>query len=104
MLDTVKQDYVRTARSKGLSSRRIFFRHALRNALIPLITVVAIDFGGIASGAVITETVFAWPGIGYFFYDALTYPELSGAHRDVAARSRLRHHLQPDCRYPVRRR
>jgi len=79
MLDTVKQDYVRTARSKGLSSRAIFFRHALRNALIPFITVVAIDFGGIASGAVITETVFAWPGIGYLFYDALNdrdYPVL----------------------------
>lgn len=79
MLDTVKQDYVRTARAKGLSSRRIFFLHALRNALIPFITVVAIDFGGIASGALITETVFAWPGIGYFFYDALNdhnYPVL----------------------------
>ncbi|HEU5347897.1 MAG TPA: ABC transporter permease [Ktedonobacterales bacterium] len=79
MLDTVKQDYVRTARAKGLSSRRIFFLHALRNALIPFITVVAIDFGGIASGALITETVFAWPGLGYFFYDALNdhnYPVL----------------------------
>jgi peptide/nickel transport system permease protein len=79
MLDTVKQDYIRTARSKGLSSRSVFFRHALRNALIPFITVVAIDFGAIAGGAVITETVFAWPGMGYFFYDALTsldYPVL----------------------------
>ncbi|HEU4784442.1 MAG TPA: ABC transporter permease [Ktedonobacterales bacterium] len=79
MLDTVKQDYVRTARAKGLSPRVVFFRHALRNALIPFITVVAIDFGGIASGAVITETVFAWPGIGYLFYDALNdrdYPVL----------------------------
>lgn len=79
MLDTVKQDYIRTARSKGLSSVRIFFRHALRNALIPFITVVAIDFGGITSGALITETIFAWPGIGYFFYDALNdrdYPVL----------------------------
>ncbi|HEX6542952.1 MAG TPA: ABC transporter permease [Ktedonobacterales bacterium] len=79
MLDTVKQDYIRTARAKGLSSRTVFFRHALRNALIPFITVVAIDFGGIASGAVITETVFAWPGIGYLFYDALNdrnYPIL----------------------------
>jgi peptide/nickel transport system permease protein len=79
MLDTVKQDYVRTARSKGLSPRVVFFRHALRNALIPFITVVAIDFGGIASGAVITETIFAWPGIGYLFYDALNdhdYPIL----------------------------
>ena len=79
MLDTVKQDYIRTARSKGLSSRSVFFRHALRNALIPFITVVAIDFGGIAGGAVITETIFAWPGMGYLFYDALTsrdYPIL----------------------------
>ena len=72
MLDTVKQDYVRTARAKGLSSTSIFFRHALRNALSPFITVVAIDFGGIASGALITETIFAWPGIGYLFYDALS--------------------------------
>ena len=72
MLDTVKQDYIRTARSKGLSSTRIFFSHALRNQLIPFITVVAIDFGGIASGALITETIFAWPGIGYLFYDALS--------------------------------
>lgn len=79
MLDTVKQDYVRTARAKGLSSRAVFFRHALRNALIPFVTVVAIDFGGIASGAVITETVFAWPGIGLLFIDSLddrNYPVL----------------------------
>ncbi len=79
MLDTVKQDYIRTARSKGLSYTTIFFRHALRNALIPFVTVVAIDFGGIASGAVVTETVFAWPGVGYFFFDALNdrnYPVL----------------------------
>jgi peptide/nickel transport system permease protein len=79
MLDTVKQDYIRTARAKGLSSRSVFFRHALRNALIPFVTVVAIDFGGIASGAVITETVFAWPGVGLLFLDALSdrnYPVL----------------------------
>jgi peptide/nickel transport system permease protein len=79
MLDTVKQDYIRTAKAKGLSSRNVFFRHALRNALIPFVTVVAIDFGGIASGAVITETVFAWPGIGLLFLDALddrNYPVL----------------------------
>lgn len=79
MLDTVKQDYVRTARAKGLSSRAVFFRHALRNALLPFVTVVAIDFGGIASGAVITETVFAWPGVGLLFLDSLddrNYPVL----------------------------
>jgi peptide/nickel transport system permease protein len=79
MLDTVKQDYIRTARAKGLSARAVFFRHALRNALIPFVTVVAIDFGGIASGAVITETVFAWPGVGLLFIDSLNdrnYPVL----------------------------
>jgi peptide/nickel transport system permease protein len=79
MLDTVKQDYVRTARAKGLSSRAVFFRHALRNALIPFITVVAIDFAGFAGGAVITETVFGLPGIGKLFYDSLgarDYPVL----------------------------
>lgn len=72
MLDVVKQDYIRTARSKGLNSPVVFFRHALRNALIPLITQVAIDFGGIAAGAVITETIFAWPGLGQLFIASLT--------------------------------
>ncbi len=79
MLDVVKQDYIRTARAKGLSSRFVFFRHALRNALIPLTTQVAIDVGGVFSGAVITETVFAWPGLGRLFYDSLDardYPVL----------------------------
>ncbi len=72
MLDVVKQDYIRTARAKGLSSRVVFFRHGLRNALIPLITQVAIDFGGIAAGAVITEGIFAWPGLGQLFLSSLT--------------------------------
>lgn len=79
MLDVVKQDYIRTARAKGLSGRTVFFRHALRNALIPLTTQVAIDVGGIFSGAVITETVFAWPGLGRLFFDSLEardYPVL----------------------------
>ena len=79
MLDVVKQDYIRTARAKGLSSRTVFFRHALRNALIPLITQVAIDFGGLAAGAVITENVFAWPGLGQLLLqslDARDYPVL----------------------------
>ena len=71
MLDVIKQDYIRTARAKGLSSRVVFFRHALRNALIPLITVVTLAFGGIFSGAFITESVFAWPGLGSRFLDAL---------------------------------
>ena len=103
MLDTVKQDYIRTARAKGLGSARIFFRHALRNALIPFVTVVAIDFGGIASGAVITETVFAWPGVGYLFYNALTdrdYPILL-AMLLLAATSVILFNLIADILYGV---
>jgi peptide/nickel transport system permease protein len=75
MLDVVKQDYIRTAKAKGLSSRVVFFRHALRNALIPLVTVVALSFGGIVGGAVITEKVFAWPGMGSLFFNALGLPD-----------------------------
>ncbi len=103
MLDTVKQDYVRTARAKGLSSTTVFFRHALRNALIPFITVVAIDFGGIAGGAVITETIFAWPGVGYLFYNALTdrdYPILL-AMLMIGAASVITFNLIADVLYGV---
>ena len=64
MLDTISQDYVRTARAKGLRERGVLYRHALRNALIPVVTVIGIEAGGMLGGAVITETVFAWPGIG----------------------------------------
>ena len=64
MLDTLTQDYVRTARSKGLRRQRVVYAHALRNALIPVITVVGLQFGELLAGAVITETIFAWPGVG----------------------------------------
>ncbi len=64
MLDVLNSDYVRLARAKGLKSSRVLVRHALRNALIPLTTVVAIDIGAVFAGAVITETVFAWQGMG----------------------------------------
>jgi peptide/nickel transport system permease protein len=79
MIETTKQDYMRTARSKGVSPTSSLVRHALRNAVIPLITVVAIDFGAIAGGATITETIFAWPGMGSLFFDSLQsrdYPVL----------------------------
>ncbi len=79
MIDVVKQDYIRTARAKGVSTSSILARHALRNAVIPLITVVAIDFGSVAGGAVITETIFGWPGMGTLFFGALDsrdYPVL----------------------------
>ncbi len=64
MLETISQDYVRTARAKGLRERGVLYRHALRNALIPVVTVIGIEAGGMLGGAVVTETVFAWPGIG----------------------------------------
>jgi peptide/nickel transport system permease protein len=71
MIEVIKQDYMRTARAKGVSPRAVLIRHALRNAIIPLITVVAIDFGAIAGGAVITEGIFAWPGMGQLFINSL---------------------------------
>ena len=71
MIETTKQDYMRTARAKGVSPTSTLVRHALRNAVIPLITVVAIDFGAIAGGATITEGIFAWPGMGTLFLDSL---------------------------------
>ena len=79
MLEVKRQDYMRTARSKGLGPVTILARHGLRNALIPVLTVVALDFGAIAGGAAVTETIFAWPGLGSFFIQSLTgrdYPVL----------------------------
>src|SRR6266700_829512 len=79
MIEVVKQDYMRTARAKGVAPATLLIRHALRNAVIPLITVVALDFGQIAGGAAITEGVFAWPGLGLLFIDSLNrrdYPVL----------------------------
>lgn len=79
MVEVLGQDYVRTARAKGLTAGKVVYRHALRNALIPIITVVALDFATILSGAVITETIFAWPGIGRLFIESMNgrdYPVL----------------------------
>lgn len=71
MLEVLQQDYIRTARSKGLPRRMVTFRHALRNALIPVVTMIGLQFGGLMSGAVLTETIFAWPGIGRMIVDAI---------------------------------
>jgi peptide/nickel transport system permease protein len=71
MLETLSQDYVRTARSKGVRQRSITYRHALRNAMIPIVTVIGLQFGALLSGAVITETIFSWPGIGRLAIDAI---------------------------------
>ncbi|MBX6342313.1 MAG: ABC transporter permease [Thermomicrobiaceae bacterium] len=81
MLETIHKDYMRTARAKGLRERVIFTRHALRNALIPFVTVIGIDIPLYLVGSVVTETVFAWPGMGRLFYDSLAsrdYPVQMG--------------------------
>lgn len=79
MIEVLKQDYIRTARAKGVGPVSLLIRHALRNAVIPLITVVALNFGQIAGGAAITEGIFGWPGMGSLFLaslDARDYPVL----------------------------
>lgn len=81
MIDVLNQDYIRTAYAKGRGEKSVLFLHALRNAMIPAVTVIAVDFVTIISGAVITETVFAWPGIGRLFMESMDgrdYPMLMG--------------------------
>jgi peptide/nickel transport system permease protein len=73
MLEVLRQDYVRTARAKGLRERLVIYRHALRNALLPIVTIVGLQFGTLIGGAVLTETVFAWPGIGRLLVDAIGF-------------------------------
>jgi peptide/nickel transport system permease protein len=72
MLEELGQDYIRTARAKGLSERAVVYRHALGNALIPVLTVVGLQFGSLLSGAIVTETVFSWPGIGRLTLSAIS--------------------------------
>ena len=71
MLEVLSQDYVRTARAKGVPERSVLLKHALRNALIPVTTVIGLDFGALFSGALITETMFAYPGVGKLIYDSI---------------------------------
>jgi peptide/nickel transport system permease protein len=73
MLDVINQDYVRTARAKGLSRRRVLIQHAMRNALLPMITLAGLQLPTLLSGALVTETVFTWPGMGRLFLDSLGY-------------------------------
>jgi peptide/nickel transport system permease protein len=79
LLEVLSSDYMRTARAKGISERRILVRHALRNSLIPVITVAAIDIGGILGGLIITENIFSYPGMGVYFLSAFNngdFPQL----------------------------
>jgi peptide/nickel transport system permease protein len=76
MLDVINSDYVRTARAKGVSEWRVVMRHVFRNALIPVVTVAALNFGALLGGAIVTETVFSLDGIGYWFIQALNARDL----------------------------
>jgi peptide/nickel transport system permease protein len=71
MIEVLRQDYIRTARAKGVPERRVLLGHAFANALAPVLTVLALSFGGLFSGALITETMFAWPGMGKMIYQAI---------------------------------
>ena len=73
MLEVVNQDYIRTARAKGVPERQILLRHALRNALLPMITITGLHVPTLLSGALVTETVFTWPGMGRLFLDSISY-------------------------------
>ena len=73
MLEVVNQDYIRTARAKGVPERTILFRHTIRNALLPMITIAGLQLPTLLSGALVTETVFTWPGMGRLFLDSIGY-------------------------------
>jgi peptide/nickel transport system permease protein len=82
MLEIIRQDYIITARAKGLSERKVIFKHALRNALLPIVTILGLSLPGLISGSVIVETIFAWPGMGRLAYQAVLardYPVIMGA-------------------------
>jgi ABC-type dipeptide/oligopeptide/nickel transport system permease component len=72
MLEELSQDYIRTARAKGLSERAVVYKHGLRNAMIPVLTVIGLQFGALLAGAIVTETVFSWPGIGRLTVQAIS--------------------------------
>jgi peptide/nickel transport system permease protein len=81
MLEVLRTDYIRTARAKGLAEWKVIYKHALRNALVPIVTIIGLQFGTLLGGAVLTETVFAWPGIGRLLIDAISfrdYPVIQG--------------------------
>lgn len=81
MLDVLHEDYIRTARAKGLADRWVYYKHALRNAILPLVTLIALDLPSLFAGALFVETIFSWPGMGRLFWDAAKgrdYPVLLG--------------------------
>ncbi len=88
MLDVLRQDYIKTAKAKGLSQLKVIFKHALRNAMIPVVTTIGLQFGVLLGGAILTETIFAWPGVGKWMYDAVMqrdYMVIQGGTLFIAA-------------------
>lgn len=88
MLEVMKQDYIRTAKANGISGMFLLIRYALRNALIPTVTVIGISFGSLLGGAVVTETIFGWPGMGKYVVDSISYldfPAIMGFSLVIAA-------------------
>lgn len=77
VIETLRTDYVRTAQAKGVGAVKVLLKHALRNALLPVVTVVGLEFGGLLGGAILTETVFAWPGVGRLLVDSITTRDLA---------------------------
>jgi ABC-type dipeptide/oligopeptide/nickel transport system permease component len=81
VIEELSADYIRTARAKGLSETAVLFRHAFRNALIPILTILGLQFGTLLAGTIVTETIFSWPGIGRLSVQAIEardYPLLQG--------------------------
>ena len=81
MLEVLSQDYIRTARAKGVLERWVIFKHALKNALLPVVTIIGLQFGALLGGAILTETIFSWPGIGSWIYEGILsrdYPVVQG--------------------------
>jgi peptide/nickel transport system permease protein len=77
MLEVLKQDYMRTARAKGVIERIVILKHGLRNALIPVVTIIMLSIPGLFTGAIITETIFSWPGMGRLFFDGISQVDWS---------------------------
>ena len=75
MLEVVRQDYIDTARSKGLKESTVTMRHMLKNALIPIVTMIGLSFGGLLGGSVVTESIFAWPGVGRFVVESINFKD-----------------------------
>ena len=83
MHEILRSDYVRTARAKGLGEGRVVLRHAFRNALLPVLTVLGLDFGSYLTGSILTETIFSWPGVGRYVLTAIDKRDLPGVQGSI---------------------